>query len=76
MDYNSFVAKIKALISYAVTAQLICVSVFAYAKNRFSHNEAHFMSKLRKLVLLFFRDESKAKMRIELIPSRTLVNRN
>ena len=25
----------------AVTAQLICVFVFAYAKNRFSHDEAH-----------------------------------
>ena len=27
--------------SFAVTAKLICVFVFAYAKNRFSHNEAH-----------------------------------
>ena len=34
-------AKTKALISYAVTAQLISVFVFAYAKIRFSHNEAH-----------------------------------
>ena len=34
------VAKTKALISFAVTAKLICVFVFAYAKNRFSHNEA------------------------------------
>ena len=32
--------KTKALISSAVTAQLICVFVFAYAKSRFSHNEA------------------------------------
>ena len=38
------VAKAKALISCAVTAQLICVFVFAYAKKkRFSHNEAQFM---------------------------------
>ena len=29
----------KALISCAVTAQLICVFVVAYAKSRFSHNE-------------------------------------
>ena len=36
-----YVAKTKALISCAVTAQLICVFVFAYAKIRFSHNEAH-----------------------------------
>ena len=33
-------AKTKALISCAVTAQLICVFVFAYAKSRFSHDEA------------------------------------
>ena len=33
-------AKTKALISCAVTAQLVCVFVFAYAKSRFSHNEA------------------------------------
>ena len=36
-------AKTKALISFAVTANLICVFVFAYAKSRFSHNEAHLM---------------------------------
>ena len=35
------VARTKALISFAVTAKLICVFVFAYAKNRFSHDEAH-----------------------------------
>ena len=29
--------KTKALISSAVTAQLICAYVFAYAKSRFSH---------------------------------------
>ena len=29
------------LISFAVTAKLICVFVFAYTKSRFSHNEAH-----------------------------------
>ena len=34
-------AKTKALISFTVTAKLICVFVFAYAKSRFSHNEAH-----------------------------------
>ena len=37
--------KTKALISFAVTAKLICVFVFAYAKSRFSHNEAHFIRK-------------------------------
>ena len=38
-----YVAKTKALISFAVngvTAKLICVFVFAYAKSQFSHNEA------------------------------------
>ena len=35
-------AKTKALISFAVTAKLICVFVFAYMqKSRFSHDEAH-----------------------------------
>ena len=37
---NIRVAKTKALISCAVTAQLICVFVFAYAKIRFSHDVA------------------------------------
>ena len=31
------VAKTKVLISFAATAKLICVFVFPYAKNRFSH---------------------------------------
>ena len=34
-------AKTKALNSVAVTAKLICVFVFAYAKIRFSHVGAH-----------------------------------
>ena len=38
------IAKTKALISCAVTAQRICFFVFAYAKSRFSHNEAHMTS--------------------------------
>ena len=33
--------KTKTLISFAITAKLICVFVFAYAKIRFSHDEAH-----------------------------------
>ena len=40
-DCTIRVAKTKALISFAVTAKLICVFVFAYAKSRFSHYEAH-----------------------------------
>ena len=34
------IAKTKALTSFAVTAKLICVFVFAYAKSWFSHDEA------------------------------------
>ena len=36
-----YVAKTKALISFAVTAKLICVFVFTYAKCWFSHDAAH-----------------------------------
>ena len=35
------VAKTKELISFAVTAKLICAFVFALAKIRFSHDAAH-----------------------------------
>ena len=42
------IAKTKALISFAVTVKLICVFVFAYAKKRFFHNEAHFMTNFNK----------------------------
>ena len=41
-----YVAKTKALISFAVTAKLICVFVFAYAKKRFSHDAAHLVLEL------------------------------
>ena len=40
-DCTIRVAKTKALISFAVTAKLICVFVFAYAESRFSHDAAH-----------------------------------
>ena len=35
------VAKTKALISFAVSAKLICAFVFAYADGWFSHTAAH-----------------------------------
>ena len=38
MDCTIYVAKAKALI---FTAKLICVFVFAYAKQWFSHDAAH-----------------------------------
>ena len=37
------IAKTKALISFAVTAKLICAFVFTYAKSWFSYNEAHIL---------------------------------
>ena len=40
MDCTIPVAKTKALISFAVTAKLICVFVFANAKSLFSHDMA------------------------------------
>ena len=40
-DCTIYVAKTKALICFAVTAQLICPFVFAYAKSRFSHGMAY-----------------------------------
>ena len=46
-DCTIHVAKTKAMISFTVTAKLICVFVFAYAKRRFSHNEAHFIYKTK-----------------------------
>ena len=39
-DCTIFVAKTKALISCAVTTQLICTFVFTYAKSRFSYDMA------------------------------------
>ena len=45
-DCTICVAKIKALISFAVTAKLACAFVFAYADCWFSHAKAH-MKKFR-----------------------------
>ena len=41
-------AKTKTLISFAVTAKLICVFVFVYAKSPFSHNEAHMLNTVKR----------------------------
>ena len=40
-NFTIRVVKPNALISFAVTANLICAFVFAYAKFRFSHDAAH-----------------------------------
>ena len=45
------VPKTKALISFAVTAKLICVFVFAYANCWFSHGVSHFMNITRSSLL-------------------------
>ena len=42
MDCTDCVAKTRALISFAVTAKLIWVFVFAYAKSRVSYDVSHF----------------------------------
>ena len=38
-DCTISVEKTKALIIFVVTAKLICIFVFAYAKTQFSHND-------------------------------------
>ena len=42
-NFTIHVANIKALISFAVTAKLICAFVFAYGDCLFSHALAHIM---------------------------------
>ena len=46
MDGTIRVAKTNTLIRFAVTAKLICVFVFAYAKIQFSHDAAQMLSSL------------------------------
>ena len=46
--------KPKALIRNAVTAKLVCFFVFAYAKSRFSHDEAHLITLLTQTFHLNF----------------------
>ena len=43
--------KTKALISFVVTAKLICVFVFAYAKSRFSHDAAHLSPSIEEVCI-------------------------
>ena len=57
-----YIAKTKALISCAVTAQLICVFVFAYAKVRFSHDAAK-ITKFTPQLLLNVGDSIKIALR-------------
>ena len=48
------VAKTKTQISFTVTAKLICVFIFAFAKSWFSHNEAQ-LNQLQGSLKQFFR---------------------
>ena len=52
-DCTIRVAKTKALISFAVTAKLICDFVFAYAKSRFSHDEAQILVRILSWPTMF-----------------------
>ena len=45
-DCTLQVAKTKALISFAVTAKLICIFVFAYANYWFSHEAAQLKNQI------------------------------
>ena len=51
-DHPSYVAKTKALISFVVTAKLICVFVFAYAKRWISHDAAHVMTSVISFIFV------------------------
>ena len=44
--------KQRLLISFAVTAKLICIFVFAYAKSQFSHDVVHILDILFKFLIL------------------------
>ena len=52
MNCTICVAKTRALISFAVTAKLICAFVFVYADCLFSHAAAHVLTVLLLLILL------------------------
>ena len=43
-DCTIYIAKTKVLISYTVTAQLICAFFFAYAKRVFAHDTAQILA--------------------------------
>ena len=58
-DCTLYADKKKALISFAVTAKLICVFVFAYAKCLFSYDVAQFcLDDSTNIGSLMFHDET------------------
>ena len=56
------VAKTKVLISFAVTAKLICAFVFAYSKIRFSHEAAHLIFNNLQFDYIGKRENSKKRL--------------
>ena len=46
-----YLTKTKALISFAVTAKLVCIFVFAYAKCLFSHYADHLNHLIRSWII-------------------------
>ena len=61
MDLESTGAKRKGLISFTVTAKLICAFVFEYADCWFSHEAAHISTSIFKSKLLVSTKNFKAK---------------
>ena len=56
------VAKAIALISFEVTAKLICVFVFAYANCWFSHEASQMLSHDHVVIPVIIRDSSKQNL--------------
>ena len=77
-DCTVYVAKTKALISFAVTAKMIRVFVFAYAKSRFSHNAAHILTEFFDPFLFhsFLSVQDSHGTRIMPVPTRDFLANN
>ena len=73
MDCTIRVAKTKALISFAVTAKLICVFVFAYAKRWFSHKRGSTMKANSKLDYNLSHFQSKIMFITDLVLYSTVI---
>ena len=57
-EFTIYKATTKVLISFAVTAKLICDFVFAYAKGRISHDAAHMLQANFSYVNPLYRDRT------------------
>ena len=69
MDCTIRVAKTKALISFVVTTKLICAFVFAYAKRRFSHDEAQLFPNALESIT------TRLKTTVTFLPRQTCFNK-